>query len=177
MTKKSSYTLPLTFKRRQFAEHYARLGNARQAASLAGYSPKTATVQGSQMLDDPRVQEVIQDANERAAKALGLNREMVIQELAHIAMADMRNLITQDEEGNTNVRLAGLTKDVTSPISEIKITTSKGKVKTQNTQVKLADKSQALISLAKMLGWYEDKVQVSATVSLEKLIENSFKND
>lgn len=43
----------------KFAEVYAQTGNGTKAAIAAGYSPKTATVQASQLLRRPRIQALV----------------------------------------------------------------------------------------------------------------------
>ena len=52
MTKKK----PLTDKQKRFIDEYMVDSNATQAAIRAGYSPKTARVQGQENLSKPAIQ-------------------------------------------------------------------------------------------------------------------------
>lgn len=167
---------PLTYRQQRFVEELlldpARNGSA--AAKRAGFSPKASKEIAYDLLSKPHIQAKIEEDQEVAAKKLGITRERVLLELAQIGFANLKHLISQDEEGNTNVNLSYLPENLTSPISELRITTTGAKgSKVQNATIKLADKRQALIDMAKMMGWYKDKVEVTGQVSLEQLIEAS----
>ena len=49
----------LTEKQQRFADEYIRLGNATEAARLAGYSPKTAAVVGAENLIKPNINPIL----------------------------------------------------------------------------------------------------------------------
>ena len=50
----------LTLKQRAFAREYALEGNRRQAALRAGYRIQSASERGGQLLQDPRIQNLIE---------------------------------------------------------------------------------------------------------------------
>jgi phage terminase small subunit len=61
--------LALDPKRRRFVEEYRVDWNAKQAVIRAGYSPKTAEVQGSQLLRKLKVQEALAEVMAEVAPA------------------------------------------------------------------------------------------------------------
>lgn len=168
---------PLTYRKQRFIEEMLiDPTNKTAAAKRAGYSIATARQQATQLMNDPRIKATIEAVGEVAAERLGITKQRVLQELAAIGFANVKSLTTQDAEGNTNVNLAHLPDELTSPIQEIKIITAKnGKSAVQTTSIKMADKRAALIDLAKMMGWHRDEVKVTGTLTLEQLIEDSYK--
>ena len=50
----------LTLRRQKFVSEYVETGNATQAATLAGYSPRTAYSQGSRVVTFVEVQQAIE---------------------------------------------------------------------------------------------------------------------
>jgi phage terminase small subunit len=90
----------LTDKQRLFAEHYvgeARF-NATKAATLAGYSPKTAYEIGSQNLRKLEIRARIDEVLE----ARGVNQFQTLSELSDVAYSEWRDhvQIIYDNEGN-----------------------------------------------------------------------------
>lgn len=173
-------TRPLTYKQNRFIEEYMHeLNNVdthpnhTAAAIRAGYSTKCAKEIAYDLIHEPRIKKRIDelkaDLDKKLVKRLGITRERILQELATIAFANLKHVMTQDEDGNTHVNLAYLSDERSGPISELSVRTVKGQ---KQVKIKLADKRQALIDIAKMMGWASEKVEVSNT-SLEKLIEAS----
>ena len=71
----------LNEQRKVFVDEYIKLRckNAKQAAINAGYSPKSAQSQASQILNDPNVQEYLKQQKEEISQ--GLRREFVFDAL------------------------------------------------------------------------------------------------
>ena len=69
----------LTPKRRRFVEEYLKDLNATQAAIRAGYSPRTANEQGSQLLANLKVSAAVAEAMEKRSKATGITVEWVLE--------------------------------------------------------------------------------------------------
>lgn len=65
-------------KRRRFCEEYIIDCNGTQAAIRAGYSEKTAHVQGSRLLRDAKVQEAIKALQEAASKRVEVTVDFVL---------------------------------------------------------------------------------------------------
>ena len=74
----------LTDKQRRFIEEYCSNGfNATQAAISAGYSEKTAQVQGSETLSKPMVQDGIQEFMSKATEKALVTTEDLIEKLLY----------------------------------------------------------------------------------------------
>lgn len=85
-------------KHQAFINEFLKDRNATQAAIRAGYSPKSAAVQGCELLKNPKISEVVA---ERTAKA-GMTADEILQGLADIAKA------TGDDKVKTSDRVAAL---------------------------------------------------------------------
>ena len=85
----------LTPRMRRFIAEYLKHGNGTRAAVRAGYSPRTARVQASQMLSNVKVARVVQLALGQIAKA---NQALVtpkVGELVSLALLDPADLYDQ----------------------------------------------------------------------------------
>jgi phage terminase small subunit len=71
----------LTQKAERFVEFYAVTLNATEAAIRAGYSPKTATVQGSRLLTNAKVQQALQRAKSVLAEQTQITKEALVADL------------------------------------------------------------------------------------------------
>ena len=71
----------LTPKQARFVEEYLVDLNATQAAIRAGYSAKTAEVQGSRLLGNVKVAAAIREAQEARSERTGITQDEVIQGL------------------------------------------------------------------------------------------------
>lgn len=87
----------LTEKQQRFVDEYLIDLNATQAAIRAGYSAKTADVQGSRMLGNVKVQQAISEAMAERSKRTGVNQDRVVLELAKIAFVKMTDIV--DNQG------------------------------------------------------------------------------
>ena len=83
----------LTEKQQRFVDEYLIDLNATQAAIRAGYSAKTADVQGSRMLGNVKVQQAISEAMAERSKRTGINQDRVVLELAKIALVKITDVV------------------------------------------------------------------------------------
>lgn len=74
-------------KRLAFAREVVKDGNATQAAIRAGYSPKTAGVQGHALLKIPEVAEYVAKHTARAAEEAHVTAAEVLKGLKHEAQS------------------------------------------------------------------------------------------
>ncbi len=75
----------LTTKQRRFVEEYLVDASATQAAVRAGYSERTAHVQGPRLLGNVRVAVAISEAQAERSKRVEVTADRVVEELARIA--------------------------------------------------------------------------------------------
>ena len=153
--------------------------NATRAAVLAGYSPKTATAQGSRLLTNVEVQAAVAAAQARAVQETGITRERWLQEVGRIGFADIRKAVTwrsnvvamvEDEEGVPRLAVTNevalvdsgeLDDDTAAALSEISQTTQGG------LKIKLHDKIKALDLYGKAQGFVAgDGPNVNVTVGV-----------
>ncbi len=78
-------------KQKRFVEEYLIDLNATQAAIRAGYSKKTAGIQGFDLLKNPKVQGAIAKAQEKLSKRVSVTQEEVIEGLKGEATYHGRN--------------------------------------------------------------------------------------
>lgn len=77
--------MALTDKQEIFVKEYIVDLNATQAAIRAGYSPKTATEQGSRMLTNVKVRARIDELKAKRAEKLNLDADWVLRRLQSIS--------------------------------------------------------------------------------------------
>lgn len=92
-TQQDTQASPLTDKQQRFVEEYMVDLNATQAAIRAGYSPETARQIGAENLSKPYIQAAISIAREEQKKRTAVTADMVLLEIASIALADARELV------------------------------------------------------------------------------------
>jgi phage terminase small subunit len=139
----------LTDRQRLFVAEYLVDRNATAAAIRAGYSPKRAGSAGHRLKNLPRVREAIAAAQAERLRQVGLSRERVLEELARIAFADIRDFLTWDADGVRLRPMDALTGEQAACVAEI--VESGGKTG-KGLRVKLHGKLAALAALARLLG-------------------------
>jgi len=154
----------LTEKQKRFAAEYLIDLNAKAAAIRAGYSAKSAHVQGCDLLRNPLVAELIEASQAKIAKKLEVTAERVIEELAKIAFANMGDFIRVTPDGAAAVDLSTLSRDQAAAIGEVTSEVyMEGKgddaEPVKRTKLKLADKRAALVDLGRHLGLFKDRVE------------------
>lgn len=154
----------LTDKQARFVREYLVDLNAKQAAIRAGYSPRSAEVEGSRLLKHAKVSAAIARERCEIGKRTGITPERVVTELAKLGFSDIRKAITwrsnvtetgeEDAEGVPTVRVtnevtlknsADIDDDTAAAITEI------SQSKDGALKVKLADKRAALVDIGRHL--------------------------
>ena len=149
----------LTEKQQRFVDEYLIDLNATQAAIRAGYSAKTADVQGSRMLGNVKVQQAISEAMAERSKRTGINQDRVVLELAKIALVKITDVV--DSKGRIKDTA---TEDDLACIESIKYKESESDTGSSvEREVKIASKLKALELLGKHLGMWNDKIDVNIT--------------
>lgn len=81
----------LNNKQLAFAQEYMKCNNITQSAITAGYSKKTASVQGCVLLKNPRVIEYIEAVNERLESAKIADIQEVMEYLTSVMRGEERD--------------------------------------------------------------------------------------
>ena len=148
---------PLTPKQQRFVEEYLIDLNGTQAAIRAGYATDSADVEGSRLLGNANVRARIDVALAERSKRTGVNAEIVIQELARIALVNPINVIDPE----TGEIKAGSIDDLAAIASvKVKITPTKNGDIVER-EVRMADKIKALELLGKHLGTFIDRKEIT----------------
>ena len=159
-------------KQQQFVAEYLVDLNATQAAIRAGYSPKTAGVQGFDLLRKPEIAAAIESLRNEHAKNTGLTVERVLTEAMRLAFFDIRKLT--DAEGNP-LPISQLDDDTAAAIQGLELATERSRgedpVETVVRKYKVADKNVALERLFKHLGLFaKDNAQTNPAEAMQKLL-------
>lgn len=134
--------------------------NGTRAAIAAGYSPKSASVTSCRLLRNAKVQAEVFQATEQRLERLEVTADAVIQELAKIAFANMKDYWSVREEGSLYVDLSRITAVQAAGLADLRIDeyeSASGRIR--RTRVKLGPKTKALELLGKHLKLWNDKAQ------------------
>ena len=143
----------MTPRQQQFVREYLIDLNATQAAIRAGYSARSAEVQGARLLGEAKIAAAIKAAQEKRARKTEVDAARVVQEYARIAFADIKNAVAWGSNTVTLKASDDLPADVTAAISEVRETKD-------GVQIKFHSKTAALDSLARHLGMFKDVLKL-----------------
>ncbi len=159
----------ITEKQKRFADEYLIDLNATQAATRAGYSPRTANEQGARLLANAGVKAYIAKRIKDREQRTEITQDRVLKELAKIGFSDIRKALSWGSEvvckdaesgemtissGVALVDSALVDDDTAAAIAEVS--------QTQNgIKIKLHDKRGALVDIGRHLGMFKDKVEIT----------------
>lgn len=151
----------LPAKQKKFVEEYLVDLNATQAAIRAGYSQRTAEVQGPRLLGNVRVANAIAEAIKRRSERTEITQDQVLHEFARLGFSDLRNYIEWGPDGVTIKPSAELTEDQARAVLEVSETKTirsgeNWQEEKATLKFKLHDKKGSLDSMAKHLGMFGD---------------------
>lgn len=154
----------MTPKQRRFVEEYLIDLNGTQAAIRAGYSARTANEQAARLLANVSIMSEVRVAMAKRSQRVGITQDEVLREYRRLALSDMRRLMTWDADGVSLKHSSELTDDEAACVAEVSETKTKdgGSIK-----LKVHDKKGALDSVARHLGMFVDKTEVSGHLSTE----------
>lgn len=137
---------------------------ATEAAIRAGYPPGAATEQASWIMSRPNCRAWLDRQEKRLEEKHGITMDMIVGELAKLGFSNMADYVTPDERGMPAFRqLNDISRDQMAAVTELTVDTRKeyegrGEDREQVATVdkvkfKLAAKTEALINIAKLLGY------------------------
>lgn len=149
-------------KQKRFAEEYLKDLNAKQAAIRAGYSERSAEVQGARLLSNDKVQDFLREQGHAISERTNVTIDRVVQELARLGFSDLRDAFTADghlidpkEWPDDLAASIASVEVVTRPTNE---TAKDGsKIIEHIHKIKVWDKNSALEKLAKHLGMFIER--------------------
>lgn len=158
----------LNGRQQQFCREYIIDLNATQAAIRAGYSSKTAEAQASRLLTNVKIQKLIQELKNKRAQRTEITADRVLQEYARLGFFDPRKLFNDDGSPKGIHDLDDDTAAVLAGLEVMEIWEGRGDDRQfvgYLKKYKLADKKGALDSIARHLGMFNDKVEVTANLN------------
>jgi phage terminase small subunit len=149
----------MTPRQKRFVEEYLVDLNATQALIRAGYSAHSAGHNAYALLKRPEVKAGVSRGRARLARSSKVSAERVIQEYAALAFSDLRQLVDWGPDGVVPKAAGEISDDAARALAEVSDTRSRagnGTVK-----VKLHDKKGALDALARHLGLFVERHEVT----------------
>ena len=138
----------LTSKQKLFVEEYLLDLNATQAASRAGYSPKTAHRIGAENMQKPAIAAEIAKRQEDRAFRTETRQDDVIQALKEIAFSNLAEVAEWEKDGLNLMNSDSLPSSVTRAIQRVKRSR-------HSIDISLYPKIPALELLGKHLGMFK----------------------
>lgn len=159
-------------RQQRFVEEYLVDLNATQAAVRAGYSAKTASVIGAENLAKPNIQKAIQARQEELKIKTEITQDWVLRRYAMIAGVDKRQFFYDD---GSLKPVSEWTEEMAAAVGSFDAVESGGGegVPVVLKRLKFLDGKAALDSMARHLGMFKDKVEVSVDESLAERLERA----
>lgn len=159
--------MALNAKRERFCQEYLVDLNATRAALRAGYSPRTANEQGSQLLAELSVADRIATLMAERQERTHVSQDEVVRELALIAFSDTRH-IAMDDLGRLELA-ADAPPQAMRAVQSVKHKkrVEKGGDVIHEAEYRLWSKTDALKTLANHLGMLTDKVDLNLEGEVE----------
>ena len=158
----------LTIKQERFAQRYVEHGNAseayRQSYDAADMAPETIWTEASLLLKNPQVARGSKVLNELALKRHEVTVDRVVAEYKKIAFLDIRNAFTEDGELKAIVSVDDDTAAAIAGVEFEEVFEQDGRKRVhvgRIHKIKLSDKKGALDSLAKHLGMFTEKLELT----------------
>ncbi len=157
----------MTPKQERFVAEYLKDLNATQAAIRAGYSKKTAEVQGWRLLRNAEISALVFQSKTRQLESADLTATRVLEELRRLAFSDVTGLF--DEQGNLKP-IHTLTPEQAAAIASLEVVQrnlTSGDGHTDIVQkLKVWDKTKALEMLAKHFALLTERVEHSGGLDI-----------
>lgn len=157
----------LTEKQKRFVEEYLIDMNGARAAREAGYSESAARETASRLLKTPEVAQAVRKARESLSERTEITQDWVLQRWAAIADVDKRAFF--DDAGRLRP-VSEWTREMALAVDGLDVTETDGEIAVKISKLKLSSSKAALDSIARHLGMFKDKVEVSVDETLAERI-------
>lgn len=157
----------LTEQQKRFIEEYLIDMNGARAARAAGYSESAARETASRLLKKPEVAQAVREAREKLSERTEITQDWVLQRWAAIADVDKREFF--DDAGRLRP-VSEWTREMALAVDGLNVTEIEGEIAVKVSKLKLSSSKAALDSIARHLGMFKDKVEVSVDETLAERI-------
>jgi phage terminase small subunit len=143
-----------TPKQQQFILAYCRLRHQTNAAIEAGVNPKTAHVQASKWLRNPKIKAEIDRRIANRIDRYEVRPEKIIREMALLAFSSLDDFVAFTNDNQAVIDFEGVTRDQMAGLTEIvseELKARDGSTAGVRTKIRVADKRAALMDLAKLI--------------------------
>jgi phage terminase small subunit len=149
----------ITQKQKVFVAEYLVDLNATQAAIRAGYSEKTASRIGPELLGKTCVSEAVQEAMKHREKRTEITQDRVLAQYANMAFFDLRTLYREDGSIKPVTEWPDEAAAAVAGMESVEFggDDSPGILK----KIRLVDKRAALADIGKHLGMFVERHEVS----------------
>lgn len=167
-------------RQERFCQEYVKDLNGTQAAIRAGYSPKTANEQSSQLLARLNISARVKELQAVVAEQAQVDAVQILRELSRLGYTDLRGLYKED---GTIKDPKDWSDEIAHAVAGVEVTElfeGSGADRTwigYTKKVKFWDKTKALELLGKHKKLFTDKVEHSGKLTLEDLLDESRKEE
>jgi phage terminase small subunit len=161
-------------KRAVFVREYLVDRNGTRAAIAAGYARRSASVTSCRLLRNAKVQAEVSELTEQRLQRLEISADTVLQELAKIAFANIKDFFSVQDDGSITLDLSQVTPVQAAGLADLRLdeyTSEKGCIR--RTRVKLGPKTRALELLGKHLKLWTDQSQLAHGLDLAEEIKKA----
>jgi len=152
----------ITPRHQRFVDEYLiDLNSSRAYKAVYNCSDRTASSQGWQFLRKPAIRKAIQRAMKERQQRCHVDQDRVIKELAKIAFANIRDVMSWNQHGITLKDSDQLQEPDAAAIAEVSVVFNEHGA---NVKVKMYDKRAALVDLGNHLGIFERKTEIKDPV-------------
>jgi phage terminase small subunit len=167
----------MTPKQERFVAEYLANGlNATKAAISAGYSERSADVEGSRLLVNAKVAAAIAKATNKVMTKLDISVERTLDMVGRLAFFDPADLFETDGSMKQIKDIAPESRSVIAGMEVSDIWAGEGEQKSiigNLKKIKLSDRLSALDKLMRYHALYHDKVEVPGLESLADAISKA----
>lgn len=154
----------LNDKQQRFVTEYLIDLNASAAARRAGYSTKTAGVQGFDLLRKTEIQAELKKAMESRAKRTEITQDRVLKELARLAFFDPRRILGPDGSVLPPDQWDADTAAAVASLEVVEDLGGENRDPSTTKKVKIFDKNTALTNAMRHLGMFEKDNSLNLTM-------------
>lgn len=159
---------------------YMRGMTKKDSLIKAGFAESTAKTDAQYVFDKPEVKAEIKRRQDMAGKRAAINEDWIVERLRRIAEAELGDVLSFDEDGTPSFDMTKMTPEMRYALTGVKVRKyNKGRGPEAEPVVEitpqLADKLRALEMLAKYLGMFTEKIELTADDSLMEALRKGRK--
>lgn len=158
-----------------FCQEYVALSHVTNAAKAAGYSEKTAHVQGSVLLKQLKIQKRVRELRDEAMGEVNITVKRLVAELASMATSNLYDYVGCDGHSVTVHDFKELSRADMAAVKSVREVHTKDAM---TLEIRLYDKHKSIELLGKYLGMFNDMLKLDSDRPLQiQIVEVAGDND